>query len=289
MILIENAFVKAVFSAKGAELQSFKSKETDTEYFWSGDPQYWGKFSPVLFPIVGGLKGNTYFFNGQKYKLPRHGFARDRDFKAEQLSTTTVIFTLTDDEDTLKVYPFKFSLSLHYKIEGRSLSCTYHVVNTDHKDTMLFSVGGHPAFAAPVDHELTYDDYFLTFNKDTELVHHKIDSDLITDETGTIKLEEHVLQLNHKLFYEDALVFKTLKSDRITLRNRKNPRGLHFDFEGFPFFGIWAAKDADFVCLEPWCGIADGSDHDQNLETKEGIVALPAGENWERSWSVSCF
>lgn len=289
MISIENEYVKAVFSAKGAELQSFKSKETDTEYLWNGNPQYWGKFSPVLFPIVGGLKDNTYFVNGQKYTLPRHGFARDREFKADQVSPTVLTFTLTHDEDTLKVYPFKFILALHYKIEGKTLSCTYHVVNTDHQDALLFSVGGHPAFAAQVDHELTYDDYFLTFNKDTELVYHKIDHDLITDETDTIKLKDHVLHLNHKLFYEDALVFKTLKSDRITLRNRKNPRGLHFDFDSFPFFGIWAAKDADFVCLEPWCGIADGTNHDQNLETKEGIVGLHAGENWERSWSVSCF
>jgi galactose mutarotase-like enzyme len=288
MISIENDYVKALFSAKGAELQSFKSKETDTEYLWNGNPQYWGKFSPVLFPIVGGLKDNTYIFNGQKYKLPRHGFARDREFKVEQVNTTELLFTLIHDEETLRVYPFKFTLAIHYKIEGKSLSCTYQVFNTD-KDKLLFSIGGHPAFAAPAGHELAYDDYFLEFNKDTELVYHKINSDLITDETGIIKLEEHVLPLNHKLFYEDALVFKTLKSDRITLRNRKNSQGLHFDFDGFPFFGIWAAKDADFVCLEPWFGIADGINHDQNLETKEGIVGLQTGKNWERIWSISCF
>jgi len=289
MIAIENEYVKAVFSDKGAELQSFKSKETETEYLWNGNPQFWGKFSPVLFPIVGGLKDNTYFVNGQKYKLSRHGFARDREFKAEQVNATTLIFTLNYDEETLKVYPFKFTLALRYKIEGKDLSCTYQVTNTDDQNTLMFSVGGHPAFAAPTGHELAYDDYFLVFNKDTELVYHKIHSDLISDETGTIKLEENVLHLNHKLFYEDALVFKTLKSNRITLRNRRNPRGLHFDFDGFPFFGIWAAKDADFVCLEPWCGIADGTNHDQNLEAKEGILNLQAGENWERSWSVSCF
>jgi len=289
MISIENEYVKAVFSAKGAELQNFKSKETDTEYLWNGNPQFWGKSSPVLFPIVGGLKDNTYLVNGQKYNLPRHGFARDREFKANQTSATEINFTLTHDEDTLKVYPFKFALALHYKIEGKSLSCTYHVTNTDDQNTLLFSVGGHPAFATPTGHELAYDDYFLVFNKDTELVYHKIHNDLISNETDTIELDKNVLHLNHKLFYEDALVFKTLKSNRITLRNRRNPRGLHFDFDGFPFFGIWAAKDADFVCLEPWCGIADGTDHDQNLETKEGIVSLQTGENWERSWSVSSF
>lgn len=288
MISIENEYVKALFSDKGAELQSFKSKTTGTEYLWNGDPEYWGKFSPVLFPVVGGLKDNTYYFDGQEYHLPRHGFARDQRFEVQQLSGTEVIFTLRYSEETLKVYPFKFILALYYKIEGSKLSCTYRVSNPG-QETLLFSVGAHPAFAAPSGDGISYDDYYLTFNKDTSLVFHKISSDLISDQTGSIKLHNNILPLSHQLFYEDALVLKTLKSDRITLRNHKNERGLHFDFHDFPFFGIWAAKDADFVCLEPWCGIADGTHHDQNLSTKEGIRNLQANENWERSWSVSCF
>jgi galactose mutarotase-like enzyme len=237
MISIENEYVKALFSDKGAELQSFKSKVTDTEYLWNGNPDYWGKFSPVLFPIVGGLKDNTYYFEGQEYHLPRHGFARDHEFEVQQISDTEVIFTLSHSEDTLKVYPFKFILALHYKIDDSKLTCTYQVSNPG-QDTLLFSVGAHPAFAAPSGDGVNYNDYFLSFNKDTSLVFHKISSDLISDQTGTIKLDNGILPLSHQLFYEDALVLKTLKSDRISLSNRKNQRGLHFDFRDFPFFGI---------------------------------------------------
>ena len=39
----------------------------------------------------------------------------------------------------------------------------------------------------------------------------------------------------------------------------------------FPFLGIWSVKDADFICLEPWCGIADSVNSNQQLEYKEGI------------------
>jgi galactose mutarotase-like enzyme len=83
------------------------------------------------------------------------------------------------------------------------------------------------------------------------------------------------------------LVFKTLKSDVITIRNSKNNSKTEFRFSDFPYFGIWAAKDADFVCLEPWCGIADVVGQDQNFERKEGIVTLASNAKFTRNWSVT--
>ncbi|NQX52111.1 aldose 1-epimerase family protein [Pedobacter panaciterrae] len=288
MIFLENEHIKASLTTKGAELQKLTSKETGRNYLWDGNSDYWGKFSPILFPIVGAIKNNTYLFEGKEYTLPRHGFARDNQFEAEQISNTEVVFTLIQNEETLKVYPFDFKLKLHYKITDASLSCTYIVLNPGNKE-LLFSVGGHPAFAIPTNEHISYDDYFLEFNKDENLVYYKINSDLIDEETEIIHLQDHSLPLSHQLFYKDALVFKTLKSDCISIKNHKDSHGLHFTFKDFPFFGIWAAKDADFVCLEPWCGIADGINHNQNLKDKEGIIALPPKGNWERSWSIVCF
>lgn len=288
MITLQNDHIAAQFSLKGAELQSLRSKKSGHEYIWSGDADYWGKFSPVLFPIVGALKDNTYQLNGRAHPLPRHGFARERQFKAKQTDSTRVCFSLEQDEETLKVYPFEFLLELHYEIKGTQLNCTY-IVNNPGTQDLLFSVGAHPAFATQTDQKLSYTDYFLAFDKDTELVTHKIESDLISDETRTLVLKNQSLPLSHELFYEDALVMKSLKSNRISLQNKKNEHGLHFDFEGFPFFGIWAARDADFVCLEPWCGIADGTHHNKNLKDKEGINQLAPGLSWERSWSVTIF
>ncbi len=255
---------------------------------WSGDTNYWGKFSPVLFPIVGGLKNNTYFLSGTEYHLPRHGFARDNEFEVLKTDDTEVIFSFRQNDQTLKSYPFKFSLSIHYTLSESAIRCNYIVKNTDDVP-LLFSIGGHPAFATPTENGLSYTDYFLEFNKDSELVYHKIKSELIDEKTETIKLEHNRLQLNHELFYDDALVFKALKSDCISLKNAKNPYGLHFRFTDFPFFGIWAARDADFVCLEPWCGIADGINHNQNLEEKEGIIKLAPLEEWNHHWAVETF
>ena len=283
---LQNEYLSVRIDSKGAELQSLVVIKTGVNQMWAGDNAFWGKFSPVLFPIVGALKDDTYHYQGQTYNLPRHGFARDLDFECVASNEAEISFRLIYSTATLKNYPFKFQLTISYRLEADSLICTYEVGNVDDK-TMLFSIGGHPAFAVPVNHEIAYTDYFLKFSADDHLTYHHIVDNLIADETTTIALKDGILPLSHELFYQDALVFKHLKSKKIRLLNSKNESGLAFHFEGFPYFGIWAAKDADFVCLEPWCGIADGVNHSQQLEEKEGMETLEAGCFWTRSWRVS--
>jgi galactose mutarotase-like enzyme len=288
MITLENELLKASFVQKGAELQSLKSKTSNIEYIWDANPKDWAKHSPVLFPIVGALKGNQYAYEGEQYQLSRHGFARDMEFELESKSADEVVFTLRSSEEIKKVYPFEFSLSLIYTLKSHGLSCTYKVYNPSESD-LLFSVGGHPAFATPVNESLRYEDYYLRFNQDEELVINKISDNLISEELRTIPLKDKTLPLKHELFYEDALVIKAMNSNKISLQNKVNSHGLHFTFDGFPFFGIWAAKDANFVCLEPWCGIADSVNHSGQLSDKEGIVILSAEESWQRTWQVDIF
>lgn len=288
MTTLENDFLKVSITAKGAELQSLYSKETSIDYLWNGDSSFWGKHSPVLFPIVGALKNDSYIYKDKTYQLPRHGFARDNEFKVEKISNAEAVFTLTHSDETLKVYPFPFELKLSYQIIDRKLILKYSVTNTGNKK-MFFSLGAHPAFSVPNTPGTSYEDYYLAFNDDERLTYWKLDNGLVANETETIELSRHKLKLKHNLFYNDALVFKTLQSNCISLLNTKNDYGLHFHFDDFPFFGIWAAKDASFICLEPWCGVADGINHNQKLTYKEGIVKLDAGNNWDRCWEVECF
>ncbi|GGI23249.1 aldose 1-epimerase family protein [Pedobacter mendelii] len=288
MIILENDFLKVNIAEKGAELQGLFSKETEIEYLWNGDASFWAKHSPVLFPIVGSLKNDNYIYKDKTYNLPRHGFARDKEFSAKKISNIEAVFTLSDTAETLSIFPFPFELKLTYQIIERKLSLTYTVVNKGSKK-MLFSLGAHPAFAIPNTSDTNYEDYYLAFNDDEKITYWKLADGLVENETETIELHGHKLNLNHELFYNDALVFKTLQSNCISLLNTKNDFGLHFHFDDFPFFGIWAAKDAPFVCLEPWCGVADGVNHSQKLAYKEGIIKLDAGKSWERCWEVECF
>jgi galactose mutarotase-like enzyme len=272
----------------GAELTSLKSKDTGLEYLWEGDPKYWGKHSPVLFPIVGSLVQNTYYFEGQPYTLPRHGLARVLNFTVEKVDDAKAIFTLESDDQTLLVYPFPFRFQLSYAVFGNSLLCTYAVHNPAEKP-LWFSVGGHPAFKVPLLPDTAYNDYYLQFNVEEPLQRWHLQDGLIGNQSSEVPATSGRVPLQHALFYDDAIVLTHLQSDMITLGCSKHNHGLNFYFEGFPHLGIWAAKDAPFVCIEPWCGHADTVGHNQQLIEKPGIEMLEGGAHWERTWKVEFY
>ena len=286
MIQISNDKLIVTINEKGAELQSLQFN--NTEYLWQANADYWSKHAPVLFPIVGELKDGKYIFNNKEYKLPRHGFAREKTFEASKTSATSAVFVLRSGIETLSVFPFQFVFKIEYEIIDSMLSCTYHVQNSGN-EKMYFSVGGHPAFNVPLRNDLAFTDYMLEFNKENELTRHLLEKGLIGDETEQLHLNNKTLQLKSSFFYKDAIVLKHIKSNEIKLYSDKDEHGLKFKFENFPFFGIWSATDAPFVCLEPWCGIADNIHHNYDLTQKEGINVLPPGENWQRTWSVELF
>ena len=65
-------------SHKGAELQNITAN--GREYLWQGDPKFWGRRAPILFPIVGKLADDNLRINGHEYTMKQHGFARDTEF-----------------------------------------------------------------------------------------------------------------------------------------------------------------------------------------------------------------
>lgn len=285
MITISNNELSAKISEKGAELQSLQYN--GLEYLWQAHAA-WAKHSPILFPIVGELKDGKYIFENKEYKMPRHGFARDKVFKAFQTSGASAIFTLACDESSLAIYPFHFIFKVEYKLEAAKLLCAYIVENADTK-IMYFSVGGHPAFNVPLQSSLHYADYLLKFNNDSVLNRYLLHNGLTGNDTEILLLNDNELQLQPSLFYADAIVLKHIGSSQVQLLTSKDVHGLKFTFDGFPYFGIWAAKDAPFVCLEPWCGIADHIHHDYQLINKEGINQLAVGESWQRTWKVEVY
>ncbi len=287
MYTIENEILKVAVNPAGAELTSLFNKKTGLEYMWSGDAKFWGKQSPVLFPIIGTLKDNKYFLEGKTYQLGRHGFAREKTFSVVEHGNTSIHFKLESDEQTLKIYPFQFSCSLIYSVVENRLSVTYLVENKG-AERMHFSIGGHPAFKLPLVDDLLYEDYFLLFNKNENAGRWPISADGLIEEVAIPLLQDtNQLPLSKSLFYKDAIVLKHLQSDEVQVKSARHPAGLSFTFTGFPYLGIWAAKDAPFICIEPWCGIADSVGSNQDFTEKEGIVNLPAGESFERTWRVA--
>lgn len=287
MITIENNSLIVKAKEEGGELCSIISKQTQLEYLWQAGAA-WPKHAPVLFPVVGQLKNDTYIYNGSSYKLERHGFARTKKFELIKEEKDKMEFMLCADNETLQKFPFRFELYISYILNDKQLDIQYKVKNADNKQ-LLFSIGAHPAFRLPLHKHETYEDYHLEFNRLENASRYVLDNGMIGTHTKPVVENDTLLPLSKQLFYEDALVFKNLESTQISVCSKKYTNGLHFRFEGFPFFGIWAAKDADFICLEPWHGIADSTSHDSELEHKEGIIKLEPEKEFTCTYSIEPF
>jgi galactose mutarotase-like enzyme len=221
--------------------------------------------------------------------LPRHGFARDLEFAVESQRADSITFQLQSDAQTISVYPFEFELRVGYRLVSNKLAVTYQIRNPA-ASPLYFSVGGHPAFRVPLIPGTDYSDYYLEFDGIEDTPRWPISKEgLIGQKPQPLLQDSAVLPLRKELFAKDALVLKYPISNGVTLRSSQTDRSLRMDFPGFPFLGIWAAPNADFVCIEPWCGIADPVDSDQQLEKKEGINELEGGGIFHRIWTVSLY
>jgi len=289
MITLENDQIKIQVKTKGAEPDSIFSKEFNLEYLWSGDAKFWNKKSPILFPIVGTLKQNTYYYNNKAYIMTRHGFARDMDFTVTEQSATSAMFTLTDDGNTYRNFPFPFILDVAYTIVSNNVEVNYRVTNKG-DENMYFSIGAHPAFKVPLDKKLVYQDYYIEFEQIEDAYKWMVSkSGLIEPTTVPFLINTNILHITKDLFRNDALVFKYLNSHKVKLKSNKSKHGVEVSYPGFPFLGLWAAPGADFVCIEPWCGIADATTSKQELINKEGINLLTPSQVFQRTWSIRLF
>ena len=275
---ISNSTLKASIKNAGAELFSLKNQ--DKEFIWEGNPDFWGKHSPILFPIVGTLKNNIYTVEEKEYQLPRHGFARDMEFVQTTKSENSATFSLQSNAETLKKYPFKFELQLIYTLKESTLDIEYKVINQN-TTKMPFSIGAHPAIALPGN----FDDYSLKFEKEEVLKFSLLENDLVSNKTQVLETIEHLVPLNYKLFENDALVFKTLESNSLTILENSKPY-LKVVFEDFPNLGIWTKEQAPFICIEPWFGYSDTPKNSGDLFEKEGILILDPDQTFTSKFSI---
>lgn len=285
-VTLNNSSLQISIQQAGAELCSIHSPDLDIEYLWSGNPKYWGRHAPVLFPIVGQLKEDTYLFNGKRYKLPRHGFARDRVFEVLDQTATLARFRLAADEESMQAFPFSFQLIISYALSENSLEVTYEVENMGN-EPMPFSIGGHPAFQCPVISGTNFKDHYLLFEKEEAAATFRLTDGLFNGQQVPILQHTRKLPLTYKLFDHDALVFKHLKSNWVEIRSHKHPHSVRLDFEEFPYLGIWTQAKAPFVCLEPWLGLADHIDASGYFLDKEGIQVVMPNKRFSCSYQLT--
>ncbi|OON96292.1 MAG: hypothetical protein ATN36_05895 [Epulopiscium sp. Nele67-Bin005] len=283
---LSNTNLTASINLKGAELSKLVDKD-GVNYVWTADAKYWGRHTPMLFPFIGRIVDGAYTYEGNSYTIPSHGFARDMDFEVTNQTDTKITFTLKSSDETKKMYPFDFTLNVHYELNEKTLSVSYEVINNDSRE-MIFKIGGHPAFNCPLLDGEVMEDYYLKFpevEEATLLLPHQ-ETTLVSRDTS--RFSGDTLHLSPDLFAVDAVIFKGLKSTYVTLENTKNDKKLRFDFDGFPLLGIWSKADrAPFVCIEPWHGHTDFVGESVELTEKEDTVKLSSNSTFECTQKIT--
>lgn len=272
----------------GATLTSLRDV-MGQEYLWQGDPTYWKGQAPLLFPIVGALRDGKATVNGTQIAMPRHGLARINTFKKVAEGADSLTFRLAANEETRKMYPFDFALGVEFALVDTTLIQRFTVTNAG--DTpMPFCLGCHPGFNIPLDADETIEDYVIKFackeTCDSPIIDPSTDL-IMEDDRQPVLADSDVLPLSHALFEKDALVLENLQSRRVAMYSKNSLRGVEMTFDGFDFFGIWQAKNAPFVCLEPWTGTATTDKEGDDLAAKRGMTVLQPGESHELIMKIS--
>jgi galactose mutarotase-like enzyme len=218
--------------------------------------------------------------------LPQHGFFRhNHAVELVDRTDSSLKFLLKSNNETRKVYPFDFEFITEYKLADNRIVINHEIVNTSDEE-MYFSIGAHPAFKCPINDGEEYNDYYLEFEKEETAKSWKTDDGLIELEATEVFKLPNILNLHRDIFNQGALVFKDLKSRKISLKSRKSEQIVSISYEGFPYMGIWAKPMAEFVCIEPWLGIADSVNANQDITTKEGIIELAGKETFKAAYFI---
>lgn len=274
---LENEALKVEIDSFGAEIKSIKRVSDDREYMWCGDPKYWGRTSPVLFPFVGAPRNKEYRYEGKTYAMGQHGFARDMEFELELSEQGSIWFVLSSTEETYAKYPFHFKLHIGYELRENEVQVLWKVENTDSRP-MYFSIGAHPAFLCPIHGEGDKLGYGLKFGGLTDELHHHGNTP-----EGMAVMEDEVLALaggevrfTPGFFDKCTYMVEGAQTGEVSLLDRDGEAYVIVRFDA-PLFAVWSpeGKDAPFVCIEPWYGRCDAVDFEGSLAERayENVLA----------------
>ncbi len=285
--VLENDKLRLTVNSAGAEMKSLIKKSDGQELLWRADPKFWGRTAPVLFPLVGRVVGDSYTDKGNTYEMKQHGFGRDSEFSLLSQSDDELVFSLKDNEETKKKYPYSFELQISYKMDKNNVHIGWKVINPS-DETIYFSLGGHPAFACPLkDGEKQADYSFLIDTDSPALTCAKFDDGYVTGETYECALNDKRLAITPHLFDGDALVIENHQAQKVTLLDGSQNPYLAVSFDA-PVFGLWSppGKEAPFVCIEPWYGRCDNKNFTGEWKDREWGNSLDAGAEFNGGFDV---
>ena len=288
MHTLKNEILTVQVKEHGAELASIR--KGSVEYLWQADPMFWGRHSPVLFPIVGSVWEKRYRVDGREFELGQHGFARDMDFTMVEGSEDEVRYRLESTEDTLKKYPWPFVLEIAYRLHGNMIDVIWEVSNPGNED-MYFQIGAHPAFNYPDYDPQTMERGFLSFDRNEGLECIRIKEKGCVDAETLYPLDvpaDGLLPLTRETFDKiDTIMLQDGQIGSVALYRTDRTPWLKLSFEA-PVVGIWSppGKNAPFICLEPWYGRCDRAGYEGDYRDRDWVNLLAPGERFSSVYTI---
>ncbi len=286
---ISNTRLTVQVDSCGGELMSILGAD-GIEYLWQGNPVYWKKRAPHLFPVVGRLTDGLCTLEGQRCAMDTHGFFRWREMALVEQGSGHLILSMKSDNETLAQYPRRWQFLLEYRLEGEKITQHIRVENLDER-TMWFAYGGHPGFRVPLTEGLNFEDYEISFSKPcTPALVGISDACFVQGPDRPLELkEERMLPLKHSLFDRDALILKNMPHS-VTLRSPRDSHAVMVEFPDMPYLGLWHAPrtDAPYLCIEPWTSLPSRQDVVEELSEQPDLIRLPPFGHWTTQWSITC-
>ena len=287
--VIENEYLKVTVTTQGAQLKSVTRKCDGVEHMWQADPAVWGYHAPILFPYAGKLQDGKLLAKGKVYDGSRqHGFARNMEHSPVLCSGKTVMLELTETEETLALWPYRFRLVSTFTLEGDTVRHTLTVENHD-EEAMPFGIGYHPAFALPFDEKHTYADYELRFEGlESPVCLSQSACGLIQAETYRLGNNIRAIDVDERLFDNDSHCMTGLSSGTLGLYEKDTGRGVVCAIRDFPNVLIWSKPgEPKFVCIEPWNSLPSPENGGIDWNEKPAAAILDPGEDWSTTLRIS--
>lgn len=275
MITLKNNHLHISIDEQRAEIVSVKPSNDSHEFMWNGDPKYWSKHSPILFPIVGRLNGDRYLLNGTSYKMTNHGFGYSETWKLDHADTTGCQCTLTESEETLSMFPFRFSLSVHFVLHKETIYVRFCLINRD-RSALFFSLGYHPGFACPGSGENFLDEYQLRFERSENPIRLENRGGYLTGDRTNLAAGRF-LTLSPDLFTmgRKAMILDGLQSQHIKLLHTRTGRSIICHRGNFTWLNVWCPSPAaQLLCIEPIEGLTSPETFDGDIREKPGTQTL---------------
>ncbi|MDP3069087.1 MAG: hypothetical protein Q8N18_02310 [Opitutaceae bacterium] len=259
-------------------------------------PGFRGKAS-ILWPAVGssvpanatpvnGKIESAYDYQGKRYPMPQHGFARLKPWQvARTWSNATeaaVELVLKDDTATRAQYPFGFAMHVTYRVtEGRVE--IHHEVKAaaDNATPMFFSIGNHIGFAVPLLAGSTAEGFTIESPSRFEYLR---GANGAPDGTTRERRFALTTPLARQQFVP-AMAVGAYDGDpwfRVTDAGGLGVKVSHHaqSTPAPPFiqFNLWGGTAEGYFCPEPFVGLHN------SLNTQTGQINLAPGRSW--SWRI---